>query len=166
MDFLMPGALTNQTWLSLRDTAREIGRELLGDDWHDAILDRDRKVDSTLGEVYKDLRKVLDSTEVTVHLEDHDQRIPLDPKDLYHFASKIDLESNTIKLGRWPGEAFRCFVNAKELADFLQRYRHTRTGTLSSDERYRQCRDWLRDLMVNHPTDSKRPTKAELFAKA
>lgn len=162
----MPGALTNQTWLSLRDTAREIGRELLGDEWHDAILDRDRRADSTLGEVYKDLRKVLDSTEVTVHLQDYEQRVSLDPKDLYHFATKIDLKSNTIELGRWPGEAFDCFVNAKELSDFLQRHRHTRTGTLSSDERYRQCREWLRDLMVNHPSDTKHPTKTELRAKA
>ena len=138
-----------RTWLTLREAACLIGKELLGRDWSDRLLDRTGS-DSLLRDIRKDLFAAISSGEVTTLLSDGDDPHKMAPNEALRLSFQIDLTRDCIEL-RDPTDRWRCELNAHELELFLKKYKRSRLESKSRQERQRECFEWLCKKMKSGP---------------
>jgi hypothetical protein len=117
------GRLTHKTWLTLRETASRIGRELLVGTWSDRILDHDPDL-----------------------IDDGTGPVKLSPKEVRHFAFQIDLVRGHVTLNG-SARPFQCEVNTHDLERFLAKYRSSRASYQSTADKEAACSEWLRAQM-------------------
>jgi hypothetical protein len=138
------GRLNRKTWLNLREAANRIGRELLGDDWSDRMLDR-KTHDRTLADIDHDLYLVMSSGDVTVLLDHGDDPHVMKPSETQRLRFDFDVANNWVQIR--DDERWQCSINTSELESFLLKHRQDRFLQRSESERVEDCRLWLSRLM-------------------
>ena len=144
--------INRKTWLSPRQAASLIGREVLGREWSDHFLDQGEN-ESPIEDILQDLYTAISSGEVTTLLSDgSDPPHVMHPKETRRLSFRIDLEKDRIEL-RDPMDIWLCQINAHELEQFLRRYRSTRVETKTRSQRRGDCFNWLCSEMNVGPKD-------------
>jgi hypothetical protein len=133
--------IDRETWLTLREAAALIGRELLGRSWSDQILDRTDD-DSVLQDVERDLYTAISSGEVTTLLSDGGDPHKMAPHEALRLSFRFDLTRDCIEL-RDRTDRWLCQLNAHELELFLRKYKRSRLAPQSPLERKSECFKWL-----------------------
>jgi hypothetical protein len=140
----MPSGLrriNRKTWLTLRDAADRIGRELLRPAWSHRVLDRPRD-DPLLDDVESDLYCAISSGEVTTLITRGGDPRVMAPTETQRLSFQIHLAKNWIEICD-RGDFWAALLNAHELELFLKKYRATRFEETSRVERREKCCKWL-----------------------
>jgi hypothetical protein len=104
----------------------------------------DRQTDPIAKSIRSDLYTVLSSGEVTAQIDDGTGPHRLNPIEINHDATQIDIQNNRISLGRFPGSWWTCMVNSHELERFLDKHAPTRSDPTSMNK---ACLDWFVEQM-------------------
>jgi hypothetical protein len=107
-----------RTWLTLREAAGLIGKELLGREWSDGFLDKPGK-ESLIDDIERDLFTAMSSGEVTILLSYGDDPHVMKPAETMRLSFRINLAKNRIEL-RDPLDLWDCHINAHELELFFE----------------------------------------------
>lgn len=137
--------ILKEHWLSLRDAAELIGREISDGDWSASVLnDPASQMHET---IRSDLYTTFESGKVAVFFDDGRNPINLKAEHAVHFALNIDIPNDNIELGQLPGDKFACHINQEDLDKFLTKNRSSRSARAHTQKAETECLKWLEGLM-------------------
>jgi hypothetical protein len=157
-------------WLSLRETASEIGLALQGAEWSETKLKQSPFSDSLMRNIFYLIQDLVDSRHVDSEMIYQLEWRAISTRDIHSEFIQWDLINDRLIL---PYEAIEsdgveCRFRAEDVRRFLAAlgYQDALPAEKTLEQRGEEIFKWLCDLMRDHQEGTPRPTKTKLREEA
>lgn len=150
-------------WLDLRETAAEVGREFVGDEWKPETLDASQHENELLVKIKNDIVSMIDSGQVQVYLATNIEWLPISSKDIHSSHNSFRFDKNTLLVWSLEHSDCECRFRAGDVRKYLKKNRHYRSGIEVQRSREKKFKAYLIENFSNWKQDDCIITKQEII---